>query len=131
MLQTYGFNAIKLKGGVFVPDEEIETIFALARRLSRRAAATRPQHGLERRDVDHKSDTRSTGVLEYLEDPTPGIEGMSRVAREVSMPLATNMCVVGFEDIPPAVRAAGGRGHSLRPSLLGRTSEGPEPGGDL
>jgi glucarate dehydratase len=43
------------------------------------------------------------GVLEYLEDPTPGIEGMSEVAREVSMPLATNMCVVGFEDVAPAV----------------------------
>ena len=40
------------------------------------------------------------GVLEYLEDPTPGIDGMAVVAREVFMPLATNMCVVGFEDIP-------------------------------
>ena len=29
MLQTYGFKAIKLKGGVLEPDEEIETIVAL------------------------------------------------------------------------------------------------------
>jgi len=28
---------------------------------------------------------------------------MSAVAREAEMPLATNMCVVGFEDIPDAV----------------------------
>ncbi len=43
------------------------------------------------------------GVLEYLEDPTPTIPGMAAVAREVPMPLATNMCVVGFEDIAQAV----------------------------
>jgi glucarate dehydratase len=48
-------------------------------------------------------------VLEYLEDPTPGIEGMAAVAREVTMPLATNMCVVGFDDLPQAIaeRAVG------------------------
>jgi glucarate dehydratase len=44
------------------------------------------------------------GVLEYLEDPTTGIEGMARVARSVPMPLATNMCVVSFDDLAPAVR---------------------------
>ncbi len=108
MLQTYGFKAIKLKGGVLEPDEEIETIVALRDafpdvplRLDPNTAwsvatSIRVGHAL-------------AGVLEYLEDPTPGIEGMSRVAREVSMPLATNMCVVGFEDIAPAVaqRAVG------------------------
>ena len=45
------------------------------------------------------------GVLEYLEDPTPGIPGMAEVRRNVSMPLATNMCVVSFGDVAPAVAA--------------------------
>jgi glucarate dehydratase len=45
------------------------------------------------------------GVLEYLEDPTPGIDGMAQVAREASMPLATNMCVVNLGDVAPAFRA--------------------------
>jgi glucarate dehydratase len=44
-------------------------------------------------------------VLEYLEDPTPGIDGMAEVSRHgPMMPLATNMCVVSFADIAPAVR---------------------------
>src|ERR1019366_9010516 len=43
------------------------------------------------------------GVLEYLEDPTSGISAMAEVARHVAMPLATNMCVVGFEDLAPAI----------------------------
>ncbi len=108
MLGSYGFRAIKLKGGVLAPEEEIETIIALREafpgvplRLDPNTAwsvATSIKVG---RELD--------GVLEYLEDPTPGIDGMSDVAREVSMPLATNMCVVGFEDIAPAVdkRAVG------------------------
>ena len=41
--------------------------------------------------------------MEYLEDPTPGLDAMAEVARNVSMPLATNMCVVGFEDVAPAI----------------------------
>src|SRR6202020_3547387 len=44
------------------------------------------------------------GVLEYLEDPTSGIDGMAQVARDAPMPLATNMCVVAFAHLPPAVR---------------------------
>ena len=43
-------------------------------------------------------------MLEYLEDPTPGIDGMAEVAAKAPMPLATNMCVVAFAHVPPAVR---------------------------
>lgn len=103
MLDSYGFGAIKLKGGVFAPDEEIDAITALHEafpevplRLDPNAAwsvATSLR-------VAH----RLSGVLEYLEDPTPTRAGMAAVAREAEMPLATNMCVVGFEDIADAVR---------------------------
>ena len=43
------------------------------------------------------------GIIEYLEDPTPSIAGMAAVAREVPMPLATNMAVVSFDHLPAAV----------------------------
>jgi glucarate dehydratase len=102
MVGEYGFSAIKLKGGVFPPDEEIEAIRALRRafpdhplRLDPNAAWTVETSVRVGRELD--------GVLEYLEDPTPGVEGMAEVAREVSMPLATNMCVVGFGDLEPAI----------------------------
>jgi glucarate dehydratase len=102
MIDRYGFSAIKLKGGVFPPDEEIAAIRALRSefpshllRLDPNAAWT-PETSLHvARSLD--------GVLEYLEDPTPGMEGMARVARDAPMPLATNMCVVSFEHLPPAV----------------------------
>jgi glucarate dehydratase len=102
MLEEYGFTAIKLKGGVRPPDEEVAAILALREafpgvplRLDPNAAwnvetSIRVGRSLE-------------GVLEYLEDPTSGLTAMAEVAREVPMPLATNMCVVGFEDLAPAI----------------------------
>jgi glucarate dehydratase len=104
MIGLYGFQAVKLKGGVFPPEQEIEAVRALRAafpdlplRLDPNAAWT-PQTALKvARELD--------GVLEYLEDPTPGITGMAEVARHANMPLATNMCVVAFAHLEPAVRA--------------------------
>jgi len=103
LVDGYGFTALKLKGGVFPPAEEIEAVRALRGafpdhplRLDPHAAWT-PETSLGvARDL--------AGVLEYLEDPTPGIDGMAQVAREAPMPLATNMCVVAFDHLPPAIR---------------------------
>jgi len=102
MVDDYGFSAIKLKGGVFPPKEEIEAVRALREafpdhplRLDPNAAWTVETSLMVARELD--------GVLEYLEDPTPGQEGMAAVAREASMPLATNMCVVAFDELAPAV----------------------------
>lgn len=102
MIDEYGFTAIKLKGGVFPPDEEMKAIEALHAafpdhplRLDPNAAWT-PQTSV-------KVAAGLAGILEYLEDPTPGIEGMAEVAAQAPMPLATNMCVVAFDQLAPAV----------------------------
>ena len=104
MVDEYGFTALKLKGGVFPPEAEAEAIRALRAafpdhplRLDPNAAWTVDTALGVARDLD--------GVLEYLEDPTPGIDDMARVARLTPMPLATNMCVVAFAHLPPAIRA--------------------------
>ncbi|HVK22907.1 MAG TPA: glucarate dehydratase family protein [Actinokineospora sp.] len=104
MIDQYGFTAIKLKGGVFAPEEEVAAIHALRAefpdlplRLDPNAAWT-PETSI-------KVGAELDGVLEYLEDPTPGIPGMAEVARAVPMPLATNMCVVSFDHLKPAVIA--------------------------
>ena len=102
MVAGYGFTALKLKGGVFPPEQEAEAIRALREafpehplRLDPNAAWT-PRTGIA---VAAELD----GVLEYLEDPTAGIEGMAEVARHAPMPLATNMCVVAFGHLPRAI----------------------------
>ena len=102
MIDEYGFGAIKVKGGVFPPDEEIAGIKALREafpelplRLDPNAAWTV--------DTSIRVAAELDGIVEYLEDPTPGLDGMAEVAREAKMPLATNMCVVAFDQLKPAV----------------------------
>ncbi|BBY19209.1 glucarate dehydratase [Mycolicibacterium litorale] len=102
IIDEYGFTAIKLKGGVLPPEEEVAAIEALH--------AAFPTHPLRldpnaawTPETSVKVATGLAGILEYLEDPTPGLEGMAEVARQAPMPLATNMCVVAFDQLAPAV----------------------------
>jgi glucarate dehydratase len=102
MLDAYGFTAIKLKGGVLPPDQEIETMRALYEefpgvplRVDPNTSWSVPTSLRVARELD--------GVVEYLEDPTPGLDGMAEVAAHAPMPLATNMCVVAFEQLAPSV----------------------------
>lgn len=102
MVEGWGFGSLKLKGGVFPPDEECAAIEALRDafpglplRLDPNGAWTVPTSVEVARRLD--------GVVEYLEDPTPGIEGMAAVAAQTDVPLATNMCVIAMEHLPPAI----------------------------
>ncbi|GDY50998.1 hypothetical protein SVIO_016210 [Streptomyces violaceusniger] len=100
MVDDYGFTAIKLKGGVRPPEEEIEAIRALRRAFPDHPLRLDP-NAVWTTETSVKAGRALEGVLEYLEDPTPGIDGMAAVAREVPMPLATNMCVVAFDELAP------------------------------
>ena len=51
MIGEYGFTAIKLKGGVFPPEEEMKAIEALREALPRPPAATRPQCRVDAADL--------------------------------------------------------------------------------
>lgn len=102
LIDEYGFGSIKLKGGVFPPSDEIAAVRAL------RAAF--PDHPLRidpntawTVETSLRVARETDGLLEYLEDPTPGKPGMAAVAAKAPMPLATNMCVVSFADLPEAV----------------------------
>jgi glucarate dehydratase len=102
MIGEYGFGAIKLKGGVFPPDDEIEAIRALRQEFPALPLRLDP-NGAWSPETSVRVGEELATTLEYLEDPTSGIAGMAQVAREVPIPLATNMCVVAFEQIAPAV----------------------------
>ncbi|BCS18580.1 glucarate dehydratase family protein [Aspergillus puulaauensis] len=102
IISEYGFRAIKLKGGVFAPAQEVAAIKALHAafpslplRLDPNAAWTVETSKWVAQEL--------AGIVEYLEDPAPEIEGMAAVAAEASMPLATNMAVVAFAHLPPSI----------------------------
>lgn len=99
-----GFKTLKLKGGVFEPDHEVEVIAALRAQFGSNykiridpnamwAPSTAIRIGEKLRPFD----------LEYFEDPTWGIPGLAQVSQKVNIPISTNMAVVEFEDLGPAV----------------------------
>jgi glucarate dehydratase len=104
MTAAYGFEAIKLKGGVLPPAEEVAAMHALRDAFPDHRLRIDP-NGAWTVETATKVAAELAGVIEYLEDPTPGIAGMAEVARLTDVPLATNMCVIAFEHLEPAVRA--------------------------
>lgn len=104
MVDGWGFGSLKLKGGVLPPDEECAAIEALAEAFPGMPLRLDP-NGAWTPETSVAVADRLEGVVEYLEDPTPGIEGMAQVATRTAVPLATNMCVIAFEHLPPAIAA--------------------------
>jgi glucarate dehydratase len=103
MIDEYGFGSIKLKGGVFEPDLEIETMRQLHAAFPMYPLRIDPNGGWDV-GTSIRAGRALEGTLEYLEDPTPTLEGMAAVAKNVSMPLATNMVVTSFAHLPEAIR---------------------------
>ncbi|ACU74015.1 Mandelate racemase/muconate lactonizing protein [Catenulispora acidiphila DSM 44928] len=103
MVELYGFGSLKLKGGVFAPEEEVAAVKALRAAFPDRPVRLDPNANWSV-ETSHRVAAALEGELEYLEDPTAGIPGMAEVAAKTSLPLATNMCVTGFAEIPEAVR---------------------------
>ncbi|WP_436763497.1 glucarate dehydratase family protein [Streptosporangium sp. V21-05] len=102
-VEEYGFRSIKLKGGVFPPDVEVDAVLALREAFPDAALRIDP-NGAWSVPTSIDVGRKLAGTIDYLEDPTPGLAGMAEVAARVPMPLATNMCVVTFEHLPAAVR---------------------------
>ena len=97
MVAEYGFQSIKLKGGVFAPEVEIASMKALRQafpklplRLDPNANWSLATSIAAARELDD--------LLEYYEDPTPGQDGMAELAKHCRAPLATNMCVTTMEE---------------------------------
>ncbi|WP_395701362.1 glucarate dehydratase family protein [Aquabacterium sp.] len=97
MIGLYGFGSIKLKGGVFPPAHEIACMRALRRAFP----------GLPLRLDPNANWSLATSIaaaeeldelLEYYEDPTPGLDGMAALAQRTRLPLATNMVITTLDE---------------------------------
>jgi glucarate dehydratase len=102
MIDAHGFRAIKLKAGVFAPEEEIAGLEALRDAFPDAPLRIDPNGGW------HVHTTlnllpRLEGLVEYLEDPTVGIAGNAVVQAATDIPLATNMYVVADQHLPPGI----------------------------
>ncbi|MFF0277275.1 enolase C-terminal domain-like protein [Streptomyces sp. NPDC004330] len=99
--RLHGFRSFKLKGGVFAPEREVAAIRALAEEFPGSPLRLDPNGAWSvatSLSVAHELQD----VLEYLEDPASGTAAMAEVAAGTRVPLATNMCVTTFEEVPEA-----------------------------
>lgn len=103
MVDTYGFQSLKLKGGVLHPDLEIETMLKLREAFPNHPLRIDPNGGWTVETAIYIA-RKLENVLEYLEDPVIGMDQMAQVAAATSIPLATNMIVLEFDQIATAFR---------------------------
>jgi glucarate dehydratase len=104
MMKEFGFKSIKLKGGVFPPQDEVNAIVQLGKKFGPNVPLRFDPNGVWSVETAIKYGRQMEDLLEYLEDPTRGQEGMAEVNRALKMPLATNMCTTSFDEIPEGVR---------------------------
>jgi glucarate dehydratase len=97
MIGEHGFQSIKLKAGALPPDQEADGILALARAFPGAPLRIDP-NGNWTVATSLSIVERLRGVLEYCEDPAPGLDGMAAVANACDVPLATNMVVTDFNE---------------------------------
>lgn len=97
MIEQYGFQSIKLKAGALPPEEEAAGILALAQAFPGTPLRIDPNANWSVA-TSLKILQQLRGVLEYYEDPAPGLDGMAAVARDCEVPLATNMVVTDFAE---------------------------------
>lgn len=103
LVDRYGFASLKLKGGALDPSTDVATIHALGQAFPDHPLRIDPNAAWSV-DTCMRVDRELRGALQYLEDPTVGVAGMASVATQTSVPLATNMIVTGFTDLPAAVQ---------------------------
>lgn len=111
MVDRYGFQSIKLKAGVLDPDVEIETIRRLYAAFGDRFPLRMDPNcawSVETSIRVGRSLVTELGGEGYLEDPAPGMDGMAAVRRGllsvgIQTPLASNVAVTSFADVPRAV----------------------------
>jgi glucarate dehydratase len=80
MIALYGFQSIKLKGGVFEPAHEIACMRALHEAFPGLPLRLDPNANWSL-ETSIKAAPELDELLEYYEDPTPGLKGMADLAR--------------------------------------------------
>lgn len=99
-----GFEVLKVKGGVLPPQEELRCVQLLRSRFPNAKIRFDPNAAWSVETSITTLRKLSECDLEYAEDPAWGIEAMRLVRRDVPVPLATNMCVINFDQIPLAIQ---------------------------
>lgn len=104
MVAAFGFQSLKLKGGVLPPEEEVRTIRLLRDAFGSDVPLRIDPNAAWSLETSVHWANELDGLLEYYEDPVAGKEQMAALTQHTNIPLATNMCCVSFADLPETLR---------------------------
>ncbi len=93
MIGQYGFGSIKLKAGVFEPEQEAQALLALHEAFPDAPLRIDP-NGNWKLDTALRVAAMVGSALEYYEDPVPTLADMAALHQKTGLMLATNMVVV-------------------------------------
>jgi glucarate dehydratase len=105
----YGFNDFKLKGGVLLGEQEIETVTALSERFPKARITLDPNGAWSLDEAIHLC-SGMRDVLAYAEDPCgaergySGRETMAEFRRATGLSTATNMIATDWRQMGHAIR---------------------------
>jgi glucarate dehydratase len=102
--KRYGFTSCKFKGGVLDPDKEIEALRLMRSAFPQALLRIDPNAAWSVETSVRVARAIENLGMEYLEDPTRGLDGMAAVRKQTKIPLATNMVVTRMEHIAPAIQ---------------------------
>lgn len=106
MVDLYGFRSLKLKAGALDPMLEADCILALSKAFPQFPLRIDPNANWSE-PTALKIAERLNGVLEYYEDPVPGLPAMARLHRSTGLPMATNMVVTSMAEFRENVGIGG------------------------
>lgn len=105
IVEEHGFRVLKVKAGVYEPAIDIKITRLLREKFGEKMGLRVDPNGAWSIEESIRiADALRPYDLEYLEDPVWGLESMSRLRKDIRMPIATNMFVVNFQQIPVAFR---------------------------
>jgi glucarate dehydratase len=105
--QRNGHRVHKLKGGVLAPMEEYRALQLLRDRFPDDPLVWDPNAAwsVETTIRVGRRLTADGFELQFLEDPCNWLEGMSQARAAIGIPFATNMCLIGPDQLAPGIRA--------------------------
>jgi glucarate dehydratase len=107
LVERNGHRVHKLKGGVLTPAEEYRALKLLRNRFPDDPLVWDPNAAwsVETTIRVGRRLTADAFELQWLEDPCPWLEGMSQARAAIGIPFATNMCLIGPDQLAPGIRA--------------------------
>lgn len=106
LVDKYQVRCLKLKGGVLHPAEEVKAMILLRQKFGPAMNLRYDPNAIFSPEESIRMARQMADLdLEWFEDPTTGIDAMSRVRESDPTPLATNMCIRNFTELAAGIRA--------------------------